>query len=195
MQSPILQIVLLVVANTVVAHGSSSKTAVDLVIVTKHEHTLVLLSNGTTVARYGVALGRTPSGQKTCEGDNRTPAGSYVLDSLNMASKYHLAFHVSYPNASDRARAARARCSAGGDIMVHGLPRRLGWLGPLHRVLDWTHGCIAMTDRDMDDLARTVRAGTKIRIDPRTFTRSLFKVSRRAGAIPTWRSPLVARRS
>ena len=73
---------------------------------------------------------------------------------------------MSYPNAGDRARAERARCRPGGDIMIHALGKGLGWVGRLQRLVDWTHGCIAVTNTEIDEIAKRVRVGTKVRIDP-----------------------------
>jgi murein L,D-transpeptidase YafK len=151
---------------SVASSRQSLSGSVDLVVVTKHLHRLSLLAHGKELARYQVSLGRSPVGQKTCEGDDRTPEGVYVLDRLNRSSKYHLAFHVSYPNASDRARAARARCSPGGDIMIHGIRQGFGWLGVFQRFINWTHGCIAVSNGEIEQIAQNVRPGTRVRIDP-----------------------------
>ena len=94
------------------------------------------------------------------------PKGLYVLDQLNHSSQYHLAFHVSYPNASDRARAKQAGCNPGGDIMIHALRNGMGWLGRLQRAVDWTHGCIAVTNDEIEEIGSRVQVGTKVRIDP-----------------------------
>ena len=157
--------VLAALASASSTHQARTST-VDLVVVTKHLHRLSLVSRGREIATYSVSLGRSPVGQKTCEGDDRTPEGLYVLDRLNSASKYHLAFHVSYPNAADRARAARAGCSPGGDIMIHGLVHGFGWLGPFQRLINWTHGCIAVSNGEIDQIAQLVRPGTRVRIVP-----------------------------
>jgi len=139
---------------------------VDAVLVEKAARRLTLLSRGRPVRVYSVALGREPVGPKIQQGDDRTPEGSYVIDSRNYNSAYHLALHLSYPNAADRARAAVLGVGPGGDIMIHGLPNGLGWLGPAHREHDWTRGCIAVTDREIEEISSLVSDGTPVQIRP-----------------------------
>ena len=142
------------------------KGAVDEILVEKGARRLTLFSGGSTIRTYSIALGRQPIGPKIREGDGRTPEGSYVVDSRNYNSAYHLALHLSYPNATDRARAAKLGVSPGGDIMIHGLPNGLGWLGPAHRQHDWTRGCIAVTDMEIEEIARLVPDGTPVEVRP-----------------------------
>jgi len=111
-----------------------------------------------------VALGRGDLAPKEREGDGRTPEGHYIIDSRNGASHYHKALHVSYPNAEDRARAAKLGASPGGAIMIHGLPNGMGWLGAAHRLYDWTLGCIAVTDEEIDEIWNLVPVGTPVEI-------------------------------
>jgi murein L,D-transpeptidase YafK len=136
----------------------------DRVIVDKTARTLTLLSWGRVLKSYPISLGRDPSGPKTRAGDSRTPEGAYLIDYRNPHSRFHLALHISYPNRADTERAAAAGVPPGGDIMVHGLPNGLAWLGRLHRLLDWTDGCIAVTDREIEEIYRVVPDGTPIEI-------------------------------
>jgi murein L,D-transpeptidase YafK len=138
----------------------------DRVVIDKAQRRLTLYRAGVPLRSYRVALGPQPVGSKTREGDGRTPEGLYAIDRRNPASGYHLALHVSYPNAQDRARAAALGVPPGGDIMIHGMRRGLGWLGPLHRMKDWTRGCIAVTDAEVDEIARAVPDGTVVEIEP-----------------------------
>jgi murein L,D-transpeptidase YafK len=138
----------------------------DRVIVLKGQRRLLLLHGGETLKAYTVALGPAPQGHKSREGDGRTPEGTYRLDARNPRSRFHRALHISYPNESDRARAVAAGASPGGDIMIHGLPNGLGWIGKLHRFVDWTDGCIAVTNREMEEIWRAVDDGTPIEIRP-----------------------------
>lgn len=138
----------------------------DNVIVLKGQRRLLLLHGDKTLKVYTVVLGREPHDHKVREGDGRTPEGTYRLDSRNPRSRFHLALHISYPNESDRARAVAAGASPGGDIMIHGLPNGLGWIGKLHRFIDWTDGCIAVTNREMEEIWRAVDDGTPIEIRP-----------------------------
>ena len=98
----------------------------DRIVVDKSDRTLSLLSGTRVLKTYHVAFGRRPQGRKDFEGDDRTPEGRYVIDRRNVNSKYHLALHVSYPNADDVRRARAAGRSAGGDIMIHGMRRGFG---------------------------------------------------------------------
>jgi murein L,D-transpeptidase YafK len=127
---------------------------------------MILFQNGRELRAYRVALGRGPIGPKNRMGDHKTPEGNYLLDRKNSASGFHLAMHVSYPNPMDRDRAAKEGVAAGGDIMVHGIKNGLGWLGRFHRLIDWTDGCIALTNPEMDQFWRLVPEGTPIEIRP-----------------------------
>jgi murein L,D-transpeptidase YafK len=116
------------------------------------------------VVSYSVALGKNPSGQKSKAGDYRTPEGLYHIDARNPNSRFHLALHVSYPNADDVARARARGISTGGDIMIHGLPNGQGTAGVTHRNYDWTNGCVAVTDQEIEEIWNAVPVGTPIRI-------------------------------
>jgi murein L,D-transpeptidase YafK len=136
------------------------------IVVDKAGRKLTLLHNGDVLKIYDVALGHAPIGPKQREGDGRTPEGRYVIDSKNPRSHNHLALHVSYPDAGDRAKALRLGASAGGDIMIHGLHNGLGWLGSVHRAIDWTDGCIAVTNSQIEEIWSLVEVGTPIEIKP-----------------------------
>ena len=136
----------------------------DAIIVEKSERRLLLMRDGAVLGEYSVALGSSPLGDKEQEGDGRTPEGRYTVDYKNAASAFHLSLHISYPNAADRREAEGRGVSPGGDIMIHGLPNRLGFLGPLHRLFDWTEGCIAVTNGEIEDIWTRVAVGTPIEI-------------------------------
>ena len=138
----------------------------DRVVIDKSDRTLTLYEQGKAVKSYHVTFGRHPAGRKERQGDDRTPEGQYTIDYRNLGSKYHIALHISYPNADDIRRARAAGVSPGGDIMIHGLRKGLGWVGRLHRLVNWTHGCIAVTDGEIDEIARAVKDGTPITIQP-----------------------------
>lgn len=138
----------------------------DRVVVDKGDRTLTLLRDGVPLKTYPVALGGAPAGHKRQEGDERTPEGRYVLDYRNPGSSAHLSLHVSYPDSGDVARARAAGVPPGGMIMVHGITNGLGWVGRLHRLADWTDGCIAVTNGEMDEIWRAVPDGTPIDIRP-----------------------------
>ena len=138
----------------------------DRVVVAKSERTLTLFAQGKVIRTYKVALGGTPVGAKVQQGDHKTPEGQYILDRRNAKSSYYKSIHVSYPNEQDKRQAAKNGVSPGGDIMIHGLPNGFGWLGATHRARDWTDGCIAVTDREMDEIWELVADGTAIEIRP-----------------------------
>jgi murein L,D-transpeptidase YafK len=139
---------------------------VDRVLVLKSERKMSLLARGKVVRTYKIALGGTPVGAKEQQGDHKTPEGIYVLDRRNLKSKYYKSIHVSYPNEQDKKHAEKLGVSPGGDIMVHGLPNGFGWLGVTHSAHDWTDGCIAVTDAEMDEIWKLVADGTPIEIRP-----------------------------
>lgn len=138
----------------------------DRVVVDKSERTLTLLRRGAVLKTYRVSLGGDPAGPKRRKGDERTPEGVYRLDYRKADSSAHRALHISYPGAADVARARVAGEDPGGVVMVHGMVNGLGWIGRLHRVVDWTDGCVAVTNREMDEIWRAVPTGTPIEIRP-----------------------------
>lgn len=144
----------------------SSALLADRVVVHKAERELLLVAEGKILKRYRIALGGHPRGHKTQEGDRRTPEGVYRIAGRNPRSAYHLSLRISYPNEEDRTQAARRGVSPGGDIMIHGLPNGFGWIGRLHRWADWTAGCIAVTDSEIEEIWRSVPDGTPVEIKP-----------------------------
>jgi murein L,D-transpeptidase YafK len=151
---------------SVVALGEERRNVVDRLVVYKHERRLVLLSKGKELSSYRVALGSEPVGPKVRQGDHRTPEGLYTLDSRNPNSHFYKAFHISYPAAKDIAAARKLGVSPGGDIMLHGLPKKYGWVGRVQTLHDWTDGCIAVSNEEMDEIWGMVRVGIAIEIKP-----------------------------
>jgi murein L,D-transpeptidase YafK len=135
-------------------------------LVEKSKRTMTLFSGDVAVKTYLVALGGSPVGPKQKEGDHKTPEGTYTIDSKNAASRFHLGLHISYPNEADRKRARKLGASPGGAIMIHGLPKEFAYLGALHRKTDWTDGCIAVTDDEIEEIWRLVKVGTPVEIRP-----------------------------
>lgn len=158
------------VGGGIVATPSAAATPLagkaDKVLVAKGERRLYLMRGGRVLRDYRVALGRRPRGTKLHEGDGRTPEGSYVVDARNPGSRFYRALHVSYPNGVDRARARALGEPAGGLIMVHGLPNERPAWDADHWMFDWTNGCIAVTNREMDELWSSIDLGTPIVIRP-----------------------------
>jgi len=139
---------------------------VDKVLVLKSKRRMHLLRRGQILRTYQISLGRTPSGKKVRQGDGKTPEGWYILDTRNPRSKFYRSMHVSYPNEADKARARAMGVSPGGAIMIHGEPNHLQNIGFNGRGLDWTEGCIAVTNREMDEIWNNVPDGTPIEIRP-----------------------------
>ncbi len=137
---------------------------IDKVFVDKSKRILQLLSDNKVIKTYHVALGGNPTGHKQKQGDSRTPVGSYNLDYKNEKSKFYRSIHVSYPNAADKAFAKKLGVSPGGDIMIHGQKNGFGALAPVTQKLDWTEGCIAVTNDEIDEIMAAVKVGTAIEI-------------------------------
>jgi len=139
---------------------------IDKVIVLKAERKMKLVKNGEVLRVFTIALGDNPIGHKQQEGDERTPEGNYTLDWRNAQSHYYKSIHISYPNAEDKKRAKALHVSPGGSIMIHGLPNGMGYIGEAHVKQDWTDGCIAITNEQMDELWSSAKDGTPIEIKP-----------------------------
>ena len=146
------------------AHASGTIHA-DKVLVIKNEKLLLLLRNGKILKSYRVSLGRDP-GRRLRRGDNRTPEGRYVIDGRNPRSSYYKALHISYPNASDIRNAKNLGVSPGGEVLIHGLPEGFEDLGDYQADLNWTRGCIAVSNQEMDEIWELVPNGTSVRITP-----------------------------
>ncbi|MGD9011410.1 MAG: L,D-transpeptidase family protein [Desulfobacterales bacterium] len=138
----------------------------DKVLIEKKARRLTLLSKGEVIKTYKIALGGDPVGPKVRQGDSKTPEGVYTIDSRNSNSEYHLSLHISYPNEIDKKRAKELGVSPGGNIMIHGIKNGLDWVGASHTELDWTEGCIAVTDAEMEEIYKLVPNGTIVVIMP-----------------------------
>lgn len=137
---------------------------IDKVFVDKSERRLQLMSGDKVIKSYHIALGGNPIGHKQQEGDQRTPIGSYTLDYKNEKSQYYRSMHVSYPNAADNANAKKRGVSPGGAIMIHGQKNGFGALAKITQQRDWTAGCMAVTNDEMDEIMAAVKVGTPIEI-------------------------------
>ena len=166
MQAAIRVILVAVLALTLASCGSTKfrnyrGPAVTLVVVDKSERNMWLYHNDQILKTYDVDLGRSPTGHKQFEGDGKTPEGNYIIDRRNPNSQYHLSIGISYPNEQDVAFAEAQGKEPGGEIFIHGRSRyRGGNYG------DWTIGCIAVTDREMETVYSMIRDGTPITIRP-----------------------------
>jgi hypothetical protein len=141
-------------------------TAADSIVVYKRERTLTLFYRGVPVRSYFVALGSKPVGDKERVGDQRTPEGLFHVNAHNPASKFHLALRISYPDDAHRARAAALGVDPGGDIMIHGLPKEYSIVGKDHRLNDWTNGCVALSNPEIEEIWYAVPDGTPVQIKP-----------------------------
>ena len=144
--------------------ASPLHTSADRILIVKSTRTLALLNHGEVLKSYKVALGGNPIGPKRREGDSKTPEGKYVIDGKNPHSQFHLALHISYPNAADRERAHKLGARPGGDVEIHGLQPKWAWLGSQHLQRDWTLGCIAVTNPEIEEIYKLVPVGTPVEI-------------------------------
>ena len=136
----------------------------DRILVVKSTHTMTLYAGATKLKVYHVWLGRGPGNAKLRQGDNETPEGRYTIVGRNPHSSAYRSLRLSYPNAEDRARARKLHVDPGGDIMIHGLPPGNDWVRPGQQLPDWTFGCIAVTNTEMDEIWNLVPIGTPIEI-------------------------------
>lgn len=146
--------------------GIKGIVVADSIVIEKAKRTLTLYSDGYMVRTYRVALGKQPAGDKVERGDGRTPEGLFHVDYKNPQSKYHMALHISYPDAAHARRAAALGVSPGGDIMIHGLPAAYANLGSAQADYDWTEGCVAVTDAEIEEIWRAVPPGSPVEIKP-----------------------------
>jgi len=142
------------------------KEPADKILIEKKERRLTLISKDKVLKTYKIALGGNPNGPKERQGDNKTPEGTYIIDSRNRDSRYHLSLHVSYPNEKDKKRAKELGVSPGGDIMIHGIKNGFSWAGDFHTEVDWTKGCIAVTDEEIEEIDKLAPNGTIVEIRP-----------------------------
>jgi len=143
-----------------------SEQKADSVLVLKSESRLYLMREGKELASFKVVFGSNPDGHKQQQGDERTPEGHYILDYKNPNSKYYKSIHISYPNALDRENARKRGVRPGGDIMLHGQPNGYGGFSTIVQLFNWTNGCIALSNPEMDFVWDAVNPGTPIEIRP-----------------------------
>jgi len=140
--------------------------AADKILIEKQARRLTLLAKNEVIKTYTIALGGNPVGPKERQGDNKTPEGTYIIDSRNGNSGFHLSLHISYPNAQDKKRARELGVSPGGNIMIHGIKNGFAPVGASHAGVDWTEGCIAVTNQEMEEIYKYVPNGTVVEITP-----------------------------
>ncbi len=149
--------------------GNESYTIADKIIIKKSTRMLYLSANGQIFAKYHISLGAVPKGAKEMEGDMKTPEGVYILDWRQRSKLYNKSLHISYPNKRDKARAKKLNVNAGGMIMIHGTPSNWS-LSPFGdwfpMLMDWTEGCIALSNDDMEEVWNLTRDGIPVYIIP-----------------------------
>jgi hypothetical protein len=141
-------------------------TSADSIVVYKRERTMILYNRGVPVKSYFIALGSQPVGDKQRRGDQKTPEGLFYINAHNPASKFHLALRISYPSDAHRARAAAIGVDPGGDIMIHGLPKDFSEAGKAQSQNDWTNGCVAVSNQEIEEIWHAVPDGTPVQIKP-----------------------------
>lgn len=139
---------------------------IDKIVVEKAKRRMTVYHQDIPLRTYRIALGFSPTGHKEQEGDGKTPEGNYLINSKNPHSKFHLSLKISYPSQDDKKAAKAKGVNPGGEIMIHGLGKYLGPLGTKHTLRDWTLGCIAITNEEMEELFPYVDTGTKIEVNP-----------------------------
>ena len=157
---------LILLSLITVSFTGAASQEVDKVIVNKSTSSMSLIGNGKTIKEYNVVFGGNPKGHKQQEGDEKTPEGKYILDYKKEDSSFYKAIHISYPNQQDIKSAKEAGVSPGGLIMIHGQKNGFAWLSWLSQNFNWTNGCIAVTNKEMDEIWKLVKAGTPIEILP-----------------------------
>lgn len=165
MRSIALALILLVAAAVQVRAAAISQS-VTYITVDKAARLLTVWHGRKALKSYRVALGGNPLGHKQQEGDSRTPEGRYTIDRKNPKSSFYLSLHISYPNRADTLSARKRGVSPGGDIMIHGTPGGLTAVNALGMYVDWTAGCIAVSNSEIEELFRAVKVGTPILIRP-----------------------------
>ena len=142
-----------------------AQNQIDSVLVRKSERKMYLLKEGNVVKEYKISLGANPKGHKEKEGDERTPEGSYTLDYKKKDSAFYRAIHISYPNAKDIENAKKKKVNPGGQIMIHGQKNGYEKFALLTQKFNWTDGCIAVTNKEMEEIWNLVKVNTPIRIE------------------------------
>jgi murein L,D-transpeptidase YafK len=143
--------------------GASAEAQIK-VLIEKSARKLRVFSGDELKLEYKVALGDAPVGAKRCQGDERTPEGIYAISGRNPHSLYYKSLRISYPNKEDKKISKAMSCNPGGDIMIHGLPNGRAWIGQNHLMDDWTDGCIAVTNEEMENIWKLVPNGAVVEI-------------------------------
>lgn len=139
---------------------------IDTIIVYKSKEEMHVYADGKLLKKYSISIGKNPTGDKEYEGDNKTPEGFYTINDKNPNSSFYKNLGISYPDKEDKERARKMGKPAGGDIKIHGMSKDFSWMGKFHRFSNWTNGCIAVTNEEMEELYNAVKIGAAINIKP-----------------------------
>jgi murein L,D-transpeptidase YafK len=159
-------ILILLLLLPAIASSKPTTPFADSVLVEKSKRKMYLLNKGVVYKEYDISLGDSPVGHKQQEGDEKTPEGSYLIDYRNPHSSYHLSLHITYPNERDRENSKKLGVNPGGDIFIHGLPNKMSFFSVAFKGRDWTDGCIAVSNTEIEEIWKLVRNGTPIEIRP-----------------------------
>ncbi|MEO5909344.1 MAG: L,D-transpeptidase family protein [Pelobium sp.] len=162
----ILIVAIVLIYNYYPEQKLPENSEVDLLVVHKSENKLMAYADGKLLKTYQISLGDAPIGHKEFEGDEKTPEGIYTINAKNDKSGYHKNLGVSYPNEKDIEHSKLIGKAPGGDIKIHGLKNGLGIINKFQRLKNWTNGCIALTNSEVDELFASVKIGTRIEIKP-----------------------------
>ncbi len=143
-----------------------TNVVIDNIIIIKSKRILQAYSKNKLIKSYKISLGTNPIGDKEIEGDKKTPEGLYFINSKNDKSHYHKNLGISFPNKQDIETANKFGKPVGGDIKIHGINNKFWYVSKFHRWIDWTAGCIALTDEEIDELYGAVKIGTQVEITP-----------------------------
>jgi murein L,D-transpeptidase YafK len=148
------------------ARSASPSLRADTILIVKHERKLYLLRDNSPLRSYRIALGLTPTGAKERQWDFRTPEGSYIIDFRQQHSHYYKALHISYPSPADLRRSTALHSPVGGNIFIHGEPNQPTKPESYYKTRDWTNGCIALSDEDLQDVWDLTSGQTRVEIVP-----------------------------
>jgi murein L,D-transpeptidase YafK len=148
------------------AQSAAPAQRADTILIVKHERKLYLLRDNSPLRSYRIALGLSPTGAKEREWDFRTPEGSYIIDFRQERSHYFKALHISYPSPADLKRSSAQHLSAGRDIFIHGEPNQPTKPDSYYTTRDWTNGCVALSDEDLQDVWNLTAGRTRVEIVP-----------------------------
>jgi murein L,D-transpeptidase YafK len=148
------------------AQSVASADRADTILIVKHERKLYLLRDKSPLRSYRIALGLSPTGAKEREWDFRTPEGSYIIDFRQEHSHYFKALHISYPSSEDLKRSSALHLPPGRDIFIHGEPNQPTKPVSYYKTRDWTNGCVALSDEDLQDVWNLTAGKTRVEIVP-----------------------------